>query len=59
MDPRLFQRDQPRIRRLLEWDGRLVVAADRFYLLDPARGWSRWTESWVHCYLVHRPEGTS
>ena len=37
MDATLFRRDQPSIRHLLEWDGRMIVEADRFYLLDVER----------------------
>jgi len=34
IDPALFKRDQPTLLRVGEWDGRVVVEADRFYTLD-------------------------
>jgi hypothetical protein len=37
MDEALFTRDQPQIRRLVSWDGRVVVQADRLYALDLER----------------------
>jgi hypothetical protein len=34
MDASLFQRDQPRIRHVLIWNGQIVVEADRFYSIN-------------------------
>jgi len=34
LDPALFKRDQPALGRVMEWDGRVVVKADRLYTLD-------------------------
>jgi hypothetical protein len=37
-DATVFQRDQPRLRRLLQWDGKVIIEADRLYSLDVKRG---------------------
>jgi hypothetical protein len=34
IDARLFMRDQPTLRRIVEWNGRIIVEADRPYTLD-------------------------
>ncbi len=37
LDEKLFKRGQPYVHRLVAWDGRVVVQADRFYVLDLGR----------------------